>query len=271
MARNVADAAQLLQVIVGQDPHDSTSIETPIPNYLEQIQKAKTSWTFGVPEEFFGEGLAPNVRQAVEQAIAFYEQAGGKRVAISLPHTELAVPTYYIIATAEASSNLARYDGIRYTERSEEAKKHIDLYFKSRGQGFGREVKRRVILGAYALSSGYYDAYYLRAQKVRTLIRQDFIQAFDQVDAIITPTTPTPAFRFGEKASNPLEMYLNDIFTISVNLAGLPAISLPCGSTENKLPIGLQLIGKHFDEANLLAMAAQFEQAHDYAQWQPSL
>ena len=207
----------------------------------------------------------------MEQAIAFYEQAGGKRVAISLPHTELAVPTYYIIATAEASSNLARYDGIRYTERSEEAKKHIDLYFKSRGQGFGREVKRRVILGAYALSSGYYDAYYLRAQKVRTLIRQDFIQAFDQVDAIITPTTPTPAFRFGEKASNPLEMYLNDIFTISVNLAGLPAISLPCGSTENKLPIGLQLIGKHFDEANLLAMAAQFEQAHDYAQWQPSL
>ena len=271
MTRSVADAAQLLQVIAGKDERDSTSVGIALPDYIHALKEGKKTWTFGVPEEFFGEGIDPAVRQAVEQAIAFYEQAGGKRVAVSLPHTELAIPVYYIIATAEASSNLARYDGIRYTHRSEQAKDHVDLYFQSRGEGFGREVKRRIILGTYALSSGYYDAYYLRAQKVRNLIRQDLTQAFEQVDAVITPTTPTPAFRFGEKAANPLEMYLSDIFTISVNLAGLPAISLPCGWTEEGLPIGFQLIGKPFDEANLLAMADHFEQAHDYAQRRPSL
>ena len=188
-----------------------------------------------------------------------------------MPHTDLAVPVYYIIATAEASSNLARYDGIRYTSRAEEADNGVDLYFKTRGQYFGPEVKRRIILGTYVLSSGYYDAYYLQAQKVRSLIRQDFMNAFEEVDFLLTPTAPTPAFKAGEKTDDPISMYLSDIFTISTNLAGLPGISLPCGFSSDKLPIGLQLIGKPFGESDLLAAAHSFEIAHDYCKQTPTL
>ena len=274
MARSVEDAALLLQVIAGHDDYDSTSIQKEIPDYrttLSPGNKEKRSLKLGIPNEFFEKGLDSTIRQSIEEVIKFYKSLGYETVDISLPHTEFAVPTYYIIATAEASSNLARYDGIRYTTRSKEAKDHVDLYFKSRGKGFGQEVKRRVILGTYALSSGYYDAYYLRAQKVRSLIRQDFMEAFEKVDAILTPTTPTPAFRFGEKAKDPLSMYLSDIYTISVNLAGLPGISFPCGLTPDGLPIGCQLIGKPFEEADLLSMAYSFEQAHDYLDLHPEL
>jgi len=213
-----------------------------------------------VPKEYFGEGVDAEVRKSVEDAIALCKSLGAEVKEISLPHTDLAIPVYYIIATAEASSNLARYDGVRYTHRSKDADDVLSLYFKSRAEGFGEEVKRRIILGSYVLSSGYYDAYYLRAQKVRTLIRKDFEDAFQSVDAIITPTSPTTAFKIGEKTDDPLAMYLSDICTINVNLAGLPGISLPCGFTQAGLPIGVQLIGKAFGEAELLSMAYAYEQ-----------
>jgi len=271
MSRSVKDAALLLQAIVGHDPLDSTSLKTEIPDYTKAIDEQKGPWKLGVPKEFFGKGLDDEVRRHIEQAIDYYKSKGCEIVDVSLPHTDLAVPVYYIIATAEASSNLARYDGVRYTHRSEQAKNHIDLYFKSRGEGFGEEVKRRIILGTYVLSSGYYDAYYLRAQKVRTLIRNDFLKAFESVDAIITPTSPTPAFKTGERTADPLAMYLSDIYTISVNLAGLPAISIPCGFTKDKLPTGLHLIGKPCAEAELLALAHSFESDHDFASQTPSL
>lgn len=271
-ARTVEDAAMLLQVIAGHDRRDSTSIARDIPDYRAALKEQKGPWTLGVPKEYFGEGLSDEVRQAVEQAIDFYRQQGCTIKEVSLPHTDLAVPVYYIIATAEASSNLARYDGIRYTHRSEKASDVVDLYFKSRAEGFGEEVKRRIILGAYVLSSGYYDAYYLRAQKVRTLIRSDFMQAFDSgVDAILTPTSPTPAFKRGEKSNDPLAMYLSDIFTISTNLAGLPALSLNCGFSNEGLPIGLQVIGKPFEESQLLSVANAYDSAHDYNRRTPAL
>jgi aspartyl-tRNA(Asn)/glutamyl-tRNA(Gln) amidotransferase subunit A len=215
--------------------------------------------------------LDPEIEVSVKAAIDFYRQQGCEIVDISLPHTEFAVAVYYIIATAEASSNLARYDGVRYTHRSKEASDAIDLYFKSRAEGFGQEVKRRIILGTYVLSSGYYDAYYLRAQKVRTLIRNDFMQAYEKVDAILTPTSPVPAFKKGEKTGDPLQMYLSDIYTISANLAGIPGVSVPCGFTSNRLPIGLQILGKPFGEAELLAIAHAYEQAHDHYQQHPQL
>lgn len=271
-AHTVEDAALLMEAMLGKDPLDSTSIapqgET---NYAAALTTKKGPWKLGVPKEFFGEGIDPEVKANIEQAIDWYKSEGCEIVDISLPHSELAVPVYYIVATAEASSNLARFDGVRYSHRSEAAKDALTLFTKSRGEGFGDEVKRRIILGTYVLSSGYYDAYYLRAQKVRRLILRDFEAAFEQVDAILTPTSPTPAFKRGERANDPLAMYLSDVYTISVNLAGLPAISVPSGFTEGGLPIGLQVIGKAFGEADMFAVAHAFEQGHDYHKAVPHL
>ncbi|OHE71245.1 MAG: aspartyl/glutamyl-tRNA amidotransferase subunit A [Verrucomicrobia bacterium GWC2_42_7] len=270
-ARTVKDVASTLQIIAGHDRYDSTSFKANIPNYTESIEKNKGPWKLGVPKEYFGEGLNPEVRVFIEKAIDFYKQQGCEIVEVSLPNADLAIPAYYLTATAEASSNLARYDGIRYTHRSSDATDAIDIYSKSRAEGFGDEVKRRIILGTYVLSSGYYDAYYVRAQKVRTLIRRDFEQAFQRVDALLTPTSPTAAFKIGEKATDPLSMYLSDIYTISINLAGLPGISIPCGFTNNNLPVGLQIIGKPYAEAQLLAIADFFEKAHPHYTKNPSL
>jgi len=271
LGRTVEDVALVLQAIAGHDPHDSTSFKTGIPDYRAEATKRRGPWRLGVPKEYFGAGLDPEVRAAVERAVEFYRQSGCEVREVSLPHTEFAIAAYYIIATAEASSNLARYDGIRYTHRSPKATDAVDIYHHSRAEGFGAEVKRRIILGTYVLSSGYYDAYYGRAQKVRTLIRQDFLDAFRDVDALLTPTSPTVAFKKGEKTANPLEMYLADIFTISVNLAGLPGLSVPCGFSQAGLPIGLQLIGRPYQEADLLAMARTYEQAHDFHTRHPTL
>ena len=269
--RTVEDAAMVLGAIAGHDPRDSTSFKTPIPDYRVALSEKKGPWTLGIPKEYFGEGLDAEVGAAIEKAIDFYRQQGCEIKEVSLPHTEYCLSTYYIIATAEASSNLARYDGVRYTHRSAEAKSIEDVYFKSRAEGFGDEVKRRIILGTYVLSSGYYDAYYLRAQKVRTLIRQDFLNAYQEVDAILTPTSPTPAFKAGEKSADPLAMYLSDIYTIGVNLAGLPGISIPAGFTEGGLPIGLQLIGQPYEESDLLAIAHAYDSAHDWNTRLPKL
>jgi aspartyl-tRNA(Asn)/glutamyl-tRNA(Gln) amidotransferase subunit A len=271
-ARTVEDAALLMQAMLGKDPLDSTSIEQPeAPDYAAALKERKGPWKLGVPQEFFGEGIDPEVKANIEKAIDWYQRQGCEIVDISLPHSELAVPVYYIVATAEASSNLARFDGVRYGHRSDEAKDAMTLFTKSRGEGFGDEVKRRIILGTYVLSSGYYDAYYLRAQKVRRLILGDFETAFEQCDAILTPTSPTPAFKRGERADDPLAMYLSDVYTISVNLAGLPAISIPSGFTASGLPIGLQVIGKAFGEADMFAVANAFEQGHEYHKQTPKL
>jgi len=269
-ARTVEDAAILLGAIAGHDPLDSTSFQAEIPDYRAELGRRPGPWRLGIPKEYFGAGLDPEVGAAVDRAIAFYRAQGCEIREVSLPHTQYCLDTYYIIATAEASSNLARYDGVRYGHRSAEAKDAVDLYFKSRAEGFGPEVKRRIILGTYVLSSGYYDAFYLRAQKVRTLIRQDFLNAYREVDALLTPTSPMPAFKLGEK-SDPLALYLCDIYTIGVNLAGLPGISVPCGFTAGGLPIGLQLIGQPFQEANLLAIAHAYERAHEWTRRQPKL
>ena len=270
-AQTVQDAALLLEVISGHDPLDSTSYPAEVPSYSKALEKTSPPRKIGLPKEFFGPGMDDDVRNAIEQTISFYESHGYEMIEISLPSTDLSIPVYYVIATAEASSNLARYDGIRYTSRSPNAENAIDVYAKSRGEGFGEEVKRRCILGAYGLSSGYYDAYYLKAQKTRTLIRRDFERAFDEVDAILTPTSPTPAFRFGEKSEDPISMYLSDVYTISTNLAGLPGISVPCGFSKTGLPIGMQLIGKAFDESTLLSIAQDFDQAHEFGRQAPNL
>jgi len=269
-ARSVEDAAITLGVIAGHDPLDSTSYRTEVPDYRAALKTRTGPWRLGIPKEYFGEGLDSEVGRAVEKAIAHYQSIGCEVKDVSLPHTEYGVGVYYIIATAECSSNLARFDGVRYGHRSKDAKDAIDLYFKSRAEGFGAEVKRRIILGTYVLSSGYYDAYYLRAQKVRTLIRNDFLTAYREVDAIITPTAPTPAFRRGTKA-DPLAMYLCDIYTIGVNLAGLPGISVPCGFSADGRPIGMQLIGQRYHEAELLAIAHAYERAHEWGQRRPAL
>ncbi len=271
LGRSVEDVALLLHSIAGYDKKDSTSFKLEVPEYRPELHEKKGPWKLGIPKEYFGEGLDAEVRAAVDRAIDYYRSIGCKIQEVSLPHTEYAVATYYILATAEASSNLARFDGVRYGRRSEKATSHVDVYSKSRAEGFGEEVKRRVILGTYVLSSGYYDAYYLRAQKVRTLIRNDFLKVYEEVDALLTPTAPTVAFKKGERASDPLAMYLSDIFTISTNLAGVPAISVPCGSSSSGLPIGLQVIGKPFQESDLLAIAHSFEQAHDFSKVHPSL
>jgi aspartyl-tRNA(Asn)/glutamyl-tRNA(Gln) amidotransferase subunit A len=269
-ARTVEDAATMLGAIAGHDERDSTSFKADIPDYRAELKSRKGPWRLGIPKEYFGAGLDPEVGAAIESAIAFYKKQGCEIKEVSLPHTQYCLDTYYIIATAEASSNLARYDGVRYGHRSKNAKDVVDLYFQSRAEGFGSEVKRRIILGTYVLSSGYYDAFYLRAQKVRTLIRQDFLNAYKEVDALLTPTSPIPAFKLGEK-SDPLAMYLCDIYTIGVNLAGLPGISVPCGFTKSGLPIGLQLIGQPFQESNLLAIARAYEQSHAWSSKHPSL
>lgn len=269
--RTVEDAAILLGAIAGHDPQDSTSFKAEIPDYRAEMAKRKGPWKLGIAKEYFGEGLDPEVGAAVQAAVDYYKKLGCEIREVSLPHTKHAVAVYYIIATAECSSNLARYDGIRYGHRAKNAVDAVDLYFQSRAEGFGAEVKRRVILGTYVLSSGYYDAYYLRAQKVRTLIRQDFLDAYREVDAILTPTSPTPAFKKGEKAADPLAMYLSDIYTIGVNLAGLPGISVPCGFSKTGLPIGLQIIGRPFAEAELLAVARAYEQGHDWHVKHPRL
>lgn len=271
-ARCVKDAAILLEAVAGHDPKDSTSVDCEIPDYASNISlEAFKGAKIGIPKEYFGTGIDPEIKAIVEKAIADCASQGAEIVEISLPHTDLAIPVYYIIATAEASSNLARYDGVRYTRRSPDTTDAIDIYYKSRAEGFGEEVKRRIILGSYVLSSGYYDAYYLRAQKVRTLIRRDFEAAFEKVDVIMTPTSPTTAFKIGEKTSDPLSMYLSDICTINVNLAGLPGISVPCGFSDAGLPVGLQMIGKAFDERNLLSFAASYEAAHEWASRRPTL
>lgn len=271
-ARSVEDIAIILQIIAGYDPHhDSTSFKSDIPNYRQALSQKSGPWKIGIPKEYFAEGLAPDVRHAIQNAIDFYKSQGHTVIDISLPRTDLAIATYYIIAPAEASSNLARYDGIRYTHRSSHAADLNDIYSKSRAEGFGPEVKRRIILGTYVLSSGFYDAYYLKAQKARTLLRQDFLDAFKTVDVILTPTTANTAFKKGEKSSDPLAMYLEDCYTVSINLAGLPAISLPCGFDQSHMPIGLQLIGQPFQEAPLLNIAHTFESAHNFNLQHPIL
>lgn len=269
-AHTVEDAALLLEVLAGHDERDSTSFAAKIPNYRAELAKRTGPWKLGIPKEYFAEGLDSEIGSAVEKAIDFYRTRGCEIKEVSLPHTQYCLDTYYIIATAEASSNLGRYDGIRYGHRSAAATDVVDLYFKSRAEGFGAEVKRRIILGTYVLSSGYYDAYYLRAQKVRTLIRQDFLNAYKEVDALITPTSPIPAFKIGDK-SDPLAMYLCDVYTIGVNLAGLPAISVPCGFTSSGLPIGMQLIGQPFQESDLLAIAHTYEKGHSWSSQHPVL
>jgi aspartyl-tRNA(Asn)/glutamyl-tRNA(Gln) amidotransferase subunit A len=256
LTKTVKDAAILLRVIAGRDPLDSTSADVPVPDYEADLLQSVAGLKIGVPKEYFGEGLDPEVRVAVEAGISRLRAAGCEIIPISLPHTAYAIPTYYVIATAEASANLARFDGVRYGYRAKGARSLSEMYRKSRDEGFGPEVKRRIMLGTYALSSGYYDAYYLKAQRVRTLLTRDFEQAFQKVDAIVTPTAPTPAFKLGEKSDDPLSMYLADIYTVTADLAGIPGISVPCGHTASGLPIGLQVLGKHFDESTVLRVAA---------------
>ena len=261
LTKTVKDAATVLRTIAGRDPMDSTSADVPVPDYVAELQKPVRGLKLGVAKEYFGEGLDSEVRNAVEAAIQKLAALGCEIVPVSLPHTEYAIPTYYILATAEASSNLARFDGVRYGYRARDARTLSEMYRRTRDQGFGPEVKRRIMLGTYALSAGYYDAYYLKAQKVRTLLARDFDEAFKQVDAIVTPTSPTAAFKLGEKVNDPLSMYLADIFTVTADLAGIPGISIPCGETKENLPIGLQILGKHFDEATILRVAHAHEQA----------
>jgi aspartyl-tRNA(Asn)/glutamyl-tRNA(Gln) amidotransferase subunit A len=261
-AEDVRGVALLLNVISGPDENDQTSSLRPVPDYTAALEDGARGLTIGVPGEYFGEGLDPEVERSVRSAIDTLAREGAKVVPISLPNSPHAIATYYIVATAEASSNLARYDGIRYGPRAQGQRSLVDLYERTRAEGFGAEVKRRILLGTYALSAGYYDAYYLRAQKVRALIRRDFDRAFAAgVDAIVSPTSPTPAFKLGEKIDDPLAMYLNDIYTVPVNLAGLPGISLPSGFSKAGLPIGLQLVGRPFEEATLLRLARAAERA----------
>jgi len=264
LTRDVEDCAIMLGATAGYDPADSTSINLPVPDYQASLKQGIKGLRVGLPKEYFIQGLDPDIQQAIDNAIATLRDLGAEPVEVSLPHTEYAVACYYLIATAEASSNLARYDGVRYGQRVDQGRGLIDMYNQSRAAGFGPEVKRRIMLGTYALSSGYYDAYYLKAQKVRTLIRQDFLDAFNKVDVIVTPVAPTPAFRIAEKTADPLQMYLSDIFTIPVNLAGTCGVSVPCGFSRDGLPIGMQLIGKPFGEETILKTAYAYEQATDW-------
>ena len=269
--KDVRDAATLLGVLSGHDLRDSTSVPQPVPDYTKALTGDIRGLKLGLPKEYLVGGLDPEVKAAVDAAVKKFTELGAEVVEISLPHTDYAVATYYIIATAEASANLARFDGIRYGARVD-GNDPIELYARTRGAGFGPEVKRRIILGTYVLSSGYHDAYYLQAQKVRTLIRNDFLKAFETVDAIVTPTTPTAAFKAGEKSGDPLQMYLSDIFTISCNLGGISGVSVPCGFTKSpKLPIGLQLLGKPFGEESLLKIAHAYEQATPWHKEKPAL
>ena len=273
MTRTVEDSANLLSVIAGRDPRDSTSLEAPVEDYAAGLHGDIKGMKIGLPTEFFREGSDPDVNEAVRSAISKLEELGAVPVEISLPHTEYAVACYYIIATAEASSNLSRFDAVRYGHRTEEAEDLLEQYVKSRSEGFGSEVKRRILLGTYVLSSGYYDAYYLKAQKVRTLIRRDFEEAFSKVDAIVGPVAPTPAFKIGENVADPLKMYLADIFTISTNLAGICGLSVPCGLVErdgSPLPVGLQILGPHLGESAILRLGHAFEQATEWHRMSPA-
>jgi len=271
VTKDIKDAALLLQVIAGNDLRDSTSAQVPVPDYLDGIDAGVNGLRIGIPKEYFTDGLNTEVRDAVKSALKIYERLGAKIVDLSLPHTEYAVAVYYIVANAEASSNLARYDGVKYGYRTSESRGIIDMYCRTRSEGFGNEVKRRIMLGNYALSSGYYDAYYLKASKVRNLIKTDFDTAFEKVDCIMCPTSPVPAFKIGERANNPLEMYLSDIYTIPANLAGIPGISIPCGFSKTGLPIGMQILAKHFEEKKILQIAYAFERETDFHIKKPPL
>ena len=256
---SVRDAATVLGVIAGHDPQDATSSPLPVPDYTADLDKGVAGLKLGIPSEYFAEGLDPEVRAAVERSIDQLRSAGATVKPISLPHSRYAIPTYYVIATAEASANLARFDGVRYGFRAKDANTLSSMYRRSRNLGFGAEVKRRIMLGTYALSAGYYDAYYKKAQQVRRLLTEDFLKAFAEVDAILTPTAPTPAFKLGEKVDDPVSMYLADIYTVTASLAGICGLSVPCGKSSEGLPIGLQILGKHFDEAMMLRVAQTVE------------
>jgi aspartyl-tRNA(Asn)/glutamyl-tRNA(Gln) amidotransferase subunit A len=270
MTRVVGDAAALLQVLAGPDPRDATASATPVPRYEDALTGSVEGVRIGVPRALVGDGVDPEVRAAYDEALARLQASGARLVDVALPHAGYAIPVYYLVATAEASSNLARYDGVRYGARSAGAHTLDEMYFRTRDEAFGAEVKRRIMLGTYVLSAGYYDAYYLKAQQVRTLIRRDYDAAFEAVDAVAMPTSPTPAFRLGERTADPLQMYLNDVFTVSANLSGLPAISVPCGFSAAGLPIGLQLTGRAFDEALLLRVADAYERGTGWAGRRPS-
>lgn len=270
ITKDVTDSAMLLNIIGGHDPLDSTSVGIPMPDFTGFLEGGIKGVRIGIPKEYFIEGMDIEVERSVMDSISILEGLGAIRKDISLPHTDYAVATYYILATAEASSNLARYDGARYGYRTKNAKDLFDMYIRSRQEGFGPEVKRRIMLGTYALSAGYYDAYYRKAQQVRRLIKEDFDRAFESVDVIITPTAPTAAFKTGEKTKDPLSMYLSDIFTISANLAGIPAISIPGGFCSGNLPVGLQILGRHFDEETLFRLAYAFEQSTEWHKRRPA-
>ena len=270
MTKDVRDSALLLEAIAGHDPADSTSVAHAVPRYSEALTGDIKGVRVGIPKEYFVTGMQAEVEQSVRLAIRQFEKNGALIEEISLPHTEYAVAVYYIVATAEASSNLARYDGMRYGYRAE-AKDLTETYMITRDDGFGAEVKRRIMLGTYALSAGYYDAYYLKAQRVRALIKRDFDEAFKRCDVIVTPTAPTTAFKLAEKTQDPLRMYLSDIFTISINLAGVPALSLPCGFDQTGMPIGMQIIGKHFDEGTILRLAHHYEQSTEWHKQKPTM
>ena len=271
ITKTVHDAAVLLRVISGKDACDSTSVDQPVPDYRAELEKPLGKPKVGIPREYFAEGLHPEVKERLQDALSTMEKLGAEVVEVSLPHTEYAIGTYYLVATAEASSNLARYDGVRYGYRAQQYASLKEMYVNSRSQGFGAEVKRRIMLGTYALSAGYYDAYYLKALKVRTLLKRDFDAAFKEVELICTPTMPTPPFRLGEKIDDPLEMYLSDIYTVTVNLAGLPALSLPCGFTGSHLPIGLQIIAPPFEEGRIFRLAHAYEQEAGHFRTRPPL
>lgn len=270
-AKDVEDCAILMNVIAGYDPRESTSVPADVPDYRQVLSRGVEGWTVGIPKEYFIDGIDPEVQAAIGKAIKVIEGLGARCIDISLPHTEYCLAVYYIVAPAEASSNLARYDGVKYGFRSPDGRDLLEMYKKSRSAGFGAEVKRRIMLGTYVLSSGYYDAYYKKASQVRALIKGDFDEAFKRCDVILTPTTPTPAFKVGEKTDDPLQMYLSDIFTISTNLAGIPGISVPCGFTGSGLPIGMQFLAGHLEEAKLLQIAAAYEKNANLEKRRPKL
>lgn len=269
--KDVEDCAIMLNVLAGYDPRESTSVQAEVPDYRQFVGRDIKGWKVGIPKEYFIEGIDPEVNAAIKKAMTVIEECGGQCVDISLPHTEYCLAVYYIIAPAEASSNLARYDGVRYGHRASEIKDLLDMYKKTRLEGFGAEVKRRIMIGTYALSAGYYDAYYKKASQVRALIKRDFDEAFKKCDIILTPTTPTPAFKIGEKTDTPLQMYLSDIFTISTNLAGIPGMSVPCGFTAAGLPVGVQFLAGHFEEGKLIQIASAYEKKANIEKRRPQL
>jgi aspartyl-tRNA(Asn)/glutamyl-tRNA(Gln) amidotransferase subunit A len=269
--KDVEDCAIMMNALAGFDPKESTSVPAEVPDYRQYTGRDIRGWKVGIPREYFIEGIDPQVNTAIKNAIAVIEKIGGKCVDISLPHTQYCLAVYYIIAPAEASSNLARYDGVRYGFRSADIGDLLDMYKNTRSQGFGIEVKRRIMIGTYALSAGYYDAYYKKASQVRALIKRDFEEAWKKCDVILTPTTPTPAFKIGEKTDNPLQMYLSDIFTISTNLAGIPGISVPCGFTSDGLPVGIQFLAGHFEEGKLIQIASAYEKNAQIEKRRPQL